>query len=89
MQVSTLSVDPFRNVVRYTARAKEHRLGGSEMFRMTKSDSLPMRPRVTPDPERAAELQRRMEALQYRPETGFHRDRLQGKADRPVLRLVK
>lgn len=68
---------------------KEHRLGGSEMFRMTKSDSLPVRPRVTPDPERAAELQRRMEALQYRPETGFHRDRLQGKADRPVLRLVK
>lgn len=59
------------------------------MFRMTKSDSLPVRPRVTPDPERAAELQRRMEALQYRPETGFHRDRLQGKADRPALRLVK
>ena len=59
------------------------------MFRMTKIDSLPVRPRVTPDPERAAELQRRMEALQYRPETGFHRDRLQGKSERPVLRLVK
>ena len=59
------------------------------MFRMTKIDSLPVRPRVTPDPERAAELQRRMEALQYRPETGFHRDRLQGKAGRPALRLVK
>ncbi|MFC4310041.1 hypothetical protein ACFPN2_13200 [Steroidobacter flavus] len=56
---------------------------------MTKSDSLPVRPRVTPDPERAAELQRRIEALQYRPETGFHRDRLQGKAERPALRLVK
>ena len=39
--------------------------------------------------ERAAELQRRIEALQYRPETGFHRDRLQMKAGRPVLRLVK
>ena len=25
------------------------------MFKMTKTDSLPMRPRVTPDPERAAE----------------------------------
>jgi hypothetical protein len=53
------------------------------------SDAMPMRPRVTPDPERAAELQRRIEALQYRPEVGFHRDRLQGKAERPVLRLVK
>ncbi len=59
------------------------------MFRMTKPDSLPMRPRVTPDPERAAELQRRIDALQYRPETGFHRDRLQGKTERPALRLVK
>jgi len=59
------------------------------MFRVSKSDSLTMRPRVTPDPERAAELQRRIEALQYRPELGFHRDRLQGKAGRPTLRLVK
>jgi hypothetical protein len=89
MQSLPLSVDPFRRVVRYTAARREHRLGGSEMFRMTKIDSLPVRPRVTPDPERAAELQRRIEALQYRPETGFHRDRLQGKTERPVLRLVK
>jgi hypothetical protein len=58
------------------------------LFR-TKADALPVRPRVTPDPERAAELQRRIEALQYRPEVGFHRDRLQMKAGRPVLRLVK
>lgn len=59
------------------------------LFRSRQSEALPMRPRVTPDPERAAELQRRIEALQYRPEIGFHRDRLQGKADRPALRLVK
>lgn len=59
------------------------------IFRMRQTEALPMRPRVTPDPERAAELQRRIDALQYRPETGFHRDRLQGKADGPVLRLVK
>ncbi len=86
----TMSVDPFRRVVRYTARARrEHRLGGKVMFRMTKIDSLPVRPRVTPDPERAAELQRRIDALQYRPETGFHRDRLQEKTEKPVLRLVK
>jgi len=89
MQSLLLSADPFRDVVRYTARARDHRMGGSVMFRMSKLDSLPMRPRVTPDPERAAELQRRMEALQYRPETGFHRDRLQGKTEKPALRLVK
>ena len=59
------------------------------IFRLRQSDALPVRVRVTPDPERAAELQRRIEALQYRPETGFHRDRLQGKAARGVLRLVK
>lgn len=59
------------------------------MFRLRQTDALPVRPRVTPDPERAAELQRRIEALQYKPETGFHRDRLQSKADRPSLRLVK
>lgn len=59
------------------------------IFRVKQTDSLPMRPRVTPDPERAAELQRRIEALRYKPETGFHRDRLQDKAGRPVLRLVK
>jgi hypothetical protein len=68
----------------------EHRWEELKMlFRSNQADSLPVRPRVTPDPERAAELQRRIEALQYRPETGFHRDRLQGKAGRPVLRLVK
>ena len=59
------------------------------MLFKTKVEAVPMRPRVTPDPERAAELQRRIEALQYRPETGFHRDRLQMKAGGPVLRLVK
>jgi len=58
------------------------------LFR-TKAEAMPVRPRVTPDPDRAAELQRRFESLQYRPEIGFHRDRLQAKAGRPVLRLVK
>lgn len=58
------------------------------MFRK-QFDALPVRPRVTPDPERAAELQRRIDALQYKPELGFHRDRLQCKTERPLLRLVK
>lgn len=59
------------------------------MLFKSKADALPVRPRVTPDPERAAELQRRIEAVRYRPETGFHRDRLQAKAGRPALRLIK
>jgi len=63
------------------------------LFRLRQAEAMPVRPRVTPDPERAAELQRRFEALQYQPEVGFHRDRHQGKArgtyEPPVLRLVK
>jgi hypothetical protein len=82
-----LSVDPLPRVVRYPA-AMGHSQGEMSMFRR-QSDALPVRPRVTPDPEAAAELQRRMEALQYKPELGFHRDRLQRKAERPLLRLVK
>ena len=39
-----------------------------------------VRPRVTPDPDHAAELQRRMNALEYSPENGFHRDRSQDRA---------
>ena len=37
-----------------------------------------LRPRVTPDPQQAAELQRRMSALAYCPENGFHRDQSAG-----------
>jgi hypothetical protein len=59
------------------------------MLFKTKGEAVPVRPRVTPDPERAAELQRRIEAVQYRPETGFHRDRLQARGGRAVLRIVK
>ena len=33
-----------------------------------------VRPRVTPDPRHAAELERRMSALSYTPANGFHRD---------------
>lgn len=59
------------------------------IFRLRQTEAAPVRLRVTPDPERAAELQRRIDALQYKPETGFHRDRLQGKAERVALRLIK
>jgi hypothetical protein len=35
------------------------------------------RPKVTPDPIAAAELEKRMRAVRYVPESGFHRDRVQ------------
>lgn len=46
---------------------------------MMNKTPTPIRIPVTPDPERAAELQRRFDQLQYRPEQGFHRDRIQAK----------
>jgi hypothetical protein len=33
-----------------------------------------VRPRVTPDPRQAAELERRRSAVTYTPANGFHRD---------------
>ena len=49
----------------------------------------PVRPRVTPDPNQAAELLRRMSSLAYYPENGFHKDLTQHRHQRPVLRLVR
>lgn len=48
-----------------------------------------MRPRVTPDPARAAELERRMSAMSYSPENGFHRDRAQRRTAFPKLKVVR
>lgn len=48
-----------------------------------------MRPRVTPDPAQAAELQRRMSSISYSPENGFHRDRAQRRTAAPKLRVVR
>jgi hypothetical protein len=47
-----------------------------------------LRPRVTPDPDQAAELQRRMSALDYYPENGFHRDQRQDRLARHAVRLA-
>jgi hypothetical protein len=47
------------------------------IFRLRSAETPVVRPRVTPDPQRAAELQRRIDAMRYHPENGFHRDRLQ------------
>jgi hypothetical protein len=34
----------------------------------------PVRPRVTPDPEQAEQLRRKLEAVSYQPQNGFHKD---------------
>jgi hypothetical protein len=47
-----------------------------------------VRPRVTPDPQHAAELQRRFSELAYSPENGFHRDQRQTRHAQPRLVLV-
>lgn len=49
------------------------------LFRLKHTPTEIVRPRVTPDPDRAAELERRMSSIAYRPENGFHRDRHQGR----------
>jgi hypothetical protein len=58
------------------------------MFRLRESPSSVVRPRVTPDPQHAAELERRFNELAYSPENGFHRDRRQVRHARPRLVLV-
>ncbi len=55
------------------------------IFKFKRSTDVVVRPRVTPDPNRAAELQRRMSSLEYCPENGFHRDRMQDRVE--YLRL--
>lgn len=49
------------------------------MFFRTRDDArfAIVRPRVTPHPDHAAELQRRIGTVRYQPENGFHRDRSQ------------
>ena len=47
-----------------------------------------VRPRVTPDPQRAAELEKRFSELAYSPENGFHRDQQQHRRAMPRLVLA-
>ena len=58
------------------------------MFRLREMPLSVVRPRVTPDPQHAAELQRRFSELAYSPENGFHRDQQQARHARPHLVLV-
>jgi hypothetical protein len=58
------------------------------MFRLRESPSSVVRPRVTPDPQHAAELARKISELAYSPENAFHRDQQQARRARPHLTLV-
>jgi hypothetical protein len=58
------------------------------LFRLKDTQSTIVRPRVTPDPEAAAQLERRMSELTYHPENGFHRDRQQSRRGRLQWRLA-
>lgn len=44
------------------------------IFKLKSTGSSFVRPRVTPDPDQAALLQQKMNALSYHPLNGFHRD---------------
>ena len=50
------------------------------MFRQSPPPII--RPKVIPDPERAAVLERRFAELAYVPEVGFHRDQRQERKTR-------
>jgi hypothetical protein len=59
------------------------------MFKLKSAESSFVRPRVTPDPDQAALLQRKIQALSYNPTNGFHRDLRQSKQLRLVPRLAR
>ena len=58
------------------------------LFRLRDLPSSIVRPRVTPDPHHAAELEKRLRELAYSPENGFHRDQRQHRRAMPRLVLV-
>ena len=58
------------------------------LFRLRDAQSSIVRPRVTPDPQNAAALEKRFSELAYCPENGFHRDRQQDRRVAPRLMLV-
>jgi hypothetical protein len=59
------------------------------MFKLKSSESSFMRPRVTPDPDQAALLERKMNELSYYPVNGFHRDLRQVRHPRLISRLAR
>ena len=67
---------------------RQKRIAGitTMIFKLKRSSDALVRPRVTPDPNQAAELERRMSAVEYYPENGFHRDRMQDRVEYQRLR---
>lgn len=59
------------------------------IFKLKSSESSFVRPRVTPDPDQAALLERKMNALSYSPANGFHRDLRQVRHPRLLARLAR
>lgn len=59
------------------------------LFKLKSAESPCVRPRVTPDPDQAAQLQRKIEALSYHPANGFHRDTRQNRQLRLVPRVAR
>ena len=55
------------------------------LFKLRDLPSSIVRPRVTPDPHHAAELEKRLRELAYSPENGFHRDQQQHRRAAPRL----
>jgi hypothetical protein len=58
------------------------------IFKLKRESHTLVRPRVTPDPGQAAELERRINSLAYYPENGFHRDRMQDRMEYQRVRRV-
>lgn len=58
------------------------------LFKLKGMPSTIVRPRVTPDPQHAAALEKRFSELAYSPENGFHRDQRQDRQAAPRLVLV-
>jgi hypothetical protein len=56
------------------------------IFKLKSNESSFVRPRVTPDPDQAASLERKMNALSYYPVNGFHRDLRQCRQPRSFSR---
>lgn len=59
------------------------------IFKLKLSESSFVRTRVTPDPDQAALLERKMSALSYSPSNGFHRDLRQCRQPRAMSRLAR
>jgi hypothetical protein len=58
------------------------------IFRLRITQSSILRLRVTPEPGQAEQLRKRMSALEYSPENGFHRDVRQERQARFVGRPI-